>query len=153
MNIGGNPEELRRLARQLRQQAIDVDDTASRVRRAEGVRWVGLAADRFRERLAQHGRDIEQTRRELVAAAASMDHLADVLEERQRAIARAMAFVEDELDSARRTVTSFAGRVWDTLTAGERAAERSARDLLDRVRQLPAPGDPGWLGLARQIGG
>lgn len=153
MTIGGDPEELRRLARQLRRQASEVDDTAARVRRAEGVRWVGLAADRFRERLAQHGREIEQTRGDLVAAAARLDRLADVLEERQRAIARAMAFVEDELDAARRTVTSFAGRVWDTLTAQEKSAEQAARDLLGRIPSLPSPGHPVWVDLARQIGG
>ena len=153
MSIGGSPEELRRLARQLRRQAGEVDDTSARVRRAEGVRWTGLAADRFRERLAQHSKDIERTRGELLAAAAKLDQLADTLEERQRAIARAMAFVEDELDAARRTVTSFAGRLWDTLTAAEKSAEQTARGILDGIAHLPPPGHPGWLDLARQIGG
>ncbi len=153
MGLGGDPDELRRMARRLREQAGEVEHTAGRVGRAEGVEWVGLSADRFRDRLREHGREIARTRRELVDASSALDHLADELEERQLAIARAMDLVEAELSAARRTVSGFAGGVWDTLTGAERAAERAARGLLDSVTHLPSPGHPDWLDLARRMGG
>jgi ABC-type transporter Mla subunit MlaD len=151
MAVGGDPEAIRMLARGLRTQAGDVGHTAGRVRSGQGIEWVGLAADRYRERLRERARDIDETREAVLAAAGRLDELADTLEDRQRAIARAAAEVEDALDGARRTVTRFAGAVWDDLSGAEQSAERGARRLLDTVRELPAPGHPDWIDLARRL--
>ena len=139
------------LARSLRTQAGDVQHAAGRVRSGQGIEWVGLAADRYRERLRERAADIEETHAAVLAAAGRLDELADTLEERQRAIARAAAEVEDTLDGARRTLTRFAGSVWDDLTDAEQTAERGARRLLDTVRELPTPGHPDWVDLARRL--
>lgn len=152
MALGGNPEELRTLARRLRTDAGEVGHTATRVRQGQGIHWVGLAAERYRGRLREHGAQIDRTRDEILTAASRLDELADALEERQRAIARAMDLVDDALTSARDTIGRFAGDVWDTLTGAEKAAEETARDLLDSVRELPSPGHPDWVDLARRIG-
>jgi hypothetical protein len=56
------------------------------------------------------------------------------------------------VSAARHTVGRFAGAVWDTLTGAEKKAEEAARDLLDSVGDLPPPGHPDWLDLARRIG-
>ena len=152
MALGGNPDELRALARRLRTDAGEVEHTATRVRQGQGIHWVGLAAERYRERLREHGTQIDRTRDEILSAAARLDELADTLEERQRAIARAMSLVDDALASARDTVGRFAGEVWDTLTGAEQAAEETARDLLGSVRELPPPGHPDWVDLAKRLG-
>ncbi len=152
MALGGDPEAIRALARRLRSEASDVELTAARVRRGEGVQWVGLAAERYRQRLREHARDIDETRDAISDAAVRLDGLADTLEERQRAIAHAMNLVEDTLSAARSTVGRFVGAAWDTLTGAEQKAEEAARDLLGSVSQLPPPGHPDWVDLARRIG-
>lgn len=152
MALGGDPEQIRHLARRLRTEADDVEHTAARVRAGSGVHWVGAASERYRERLRGHAREIDETRDQLLHAATRLDHLADTLEERQRAIARAMELVDDALGSARRTISNVAGAVWDELTGAEKSAEQAARSLLDSVTQLPAPGHPDWLDLARRVG-
>ena len=151
MAIGGSPENIRQEARRLRRQADDVESTAARVRSGSGVEWVGTASERYRERLRGHAREIEETRQRIVATADRLDELADTLEERQRAIARATELVEDAIGSARRTLGHLAGAVWDELTGAEKEAERAARGLLDTVRDLPAPGHPDWLELAERV--
>lgn len=151
--IGGNPEEIRRLARILRTQAERTVDIKDAVARGQGVPWVGLAGDRFRERLANECREMERTRAEILDAASALDRLADELEERQAAIRRAMDFVDGELSKARSTVQRFAGEVWDTLTGAEKSLHSSARRLLDSVDDLPPIGHPDWLDLARRVGG
>lgn len=149
MTIGGNPEEVRARARRVRQMAEDLDSTAATVRSGAGIEWVGVAADRYRDRLVDHGRQVQAAHAELVATADALDRLADTLEERQAAIRRAMQAVEDAVDSARRTLARHADEV---VTEAERATRRAAQEVLDRARSLPVPGAPEWTTLARTIG-
>ncbi|AEE47359.1 hypothetical protein Celf_3245 [Cellulomonas fimi ATCC 484] len=129
--------------------AADLERTADAVRSGAGIEWVGVAADRYRDRLADHTRQVDEAREELLGTAAALDHLADTLEERQAAIRRAMQLVDDAVDDARRTVTRLAG---DALDDAERAAKRAAQEVLDRARSLPLPGAPEWTSIAKTIG-
>ncbi|MET0434779.1 MAG: putative T7SS-secreted protein [Cellulomonas sp.] len=153
MTAGGDPEAIRQHARRLRATADDVARTGDRVRAGAGVEWVGVAADRYRERLAEHARRVTAAQDELLGTAGALDRLADELEARQAAIRRAMRFVEDRLDDARRTVGRLAGVADDVLTAAERAARRAAHGVLGTVAGgLPAAGSPDWSGVADRVG-
>lgn len=153
MGMGGNPEEIRRQARLMRRHAESVADVGDRVERGHGLQWTGVASERFRDRLVREGRDLERARQTVLDAAKELDHLADVLEERQAAIRRAMDFVERELDSARSTIQRFAGEVWDTLTGAEKAVQQTAKDVLRTASKLPPVGHPEWVTMARRLGG
>jgi|SRR6478736_1785823 len=153
MTAGGDPETIRQHARRLRATAEAVARTGDRVRAGAGVEWVGVAADRYRERLAEHARRVTAAQDELLGTAGALDRLADELESRQAAIRRAMRFVEDRLDDARRTVGRLAGVADDALTAAEQAARRAAHGVLGTVAGgLPSPGSPDWSGVADRIG-
>lgn len=151
MPIGGNPDEIRAQAARVRTWAESLDATADDVRAGYGVTWVGVAGDRYRERLREHAQHVTDRRDELRGLARDLDRLADELEERQAAIRRAAAAVEDALDGARRTL----GRLWDMgrdlWDAGEREAEAAARRVVDAVGELPPPGDPRWLEIAKDV--
>ncbi|MGL5864417.1 MAG: WXG100 family type VII secretion target [Dermatophilaceae bacterium] len=152
MALGGNPERIRDQARRLRSEAGEVEYTGSGVRQGEGVQWVGVAAERYRERLRDHSREIDGVRDAVEVAARRLDELADALEERQREIAQATRVVEDRLSAAKDTIGRFVGAVWDELSDLERDAERAARDVVESLAQLPAPGHPQWLLLAQGSG-
>jgi len=153
MTAGGDPEAIRQHARRVRSTAEDVARTGDRVRAGAGVEWVGLAADRYRERLAEHGQRVAAAQDQLLGTATLLDRLADELEARQAAIRRAMRFVEDRIDDARRTVHRLAGAADDVLTGAERAAREAAHRVLGTVAGgLPTPGSPDWSGVADRIG-
>ncbi len=130
VTIGGNPEDVRARARRVRTLAAGLNSTASGVRAGGGIEWVGVASERYRARLADHARQVEAARGEFLGTAAALDHLADTLEQRQAAIRRAMEFVDDAVDDARRAVARLAG---DTLSDAERATKRAAQEVLERA--------------------
>lgn len=153
MAAGGDPEAIRAHARRLRSVAEDVTSTGDRVTAGAGIEWVGVAADRYRERLAEHGQRVASARDEVLGTATALEHLADELEARQAAIKRAMQFVEDRIDDARRTVNRLGDVAEDVLTGAEKAARDAARGVLGTVAGgLPAPGAPDWSALADRIG-
>jgi hypothetical protein len=151
MILGGNPEDLRSLARRLRKHADEVEATTTKVKAGQGIQWTGAASDRFRERLIDLGQNLESSRQSVIDAATKADALADVLEERQRAIAAAMDQAMDALDQARGTVQKFAGKVWNDLTHAEQDAENGAKEVLKAVQELPPPGDPRWLEILGKV--
>jgi hypothetical protein len=151
MALGGNPEDLRSLARRLHRHADDVETTATRVKAGQGIQWAGAAGDRFRQRLLDLGEELEASRALVTEAATNTDALANTLEERQRAIAAAMDKAKEALGQARNTVQQFAGAVWDDLTHAEKAAQEGAQAVLAAVKELPPPGDPRWLEIARKV--
>lgn len=151
MDVGGSPEEIRVRAAQVRAWAGELEAVRDDVRTGHGVRWVGLSAERYRDRLREHAREVQDRREQLLDLARSLDELADELEQRQAAIRRAAELVQDTVDGARRTV----GRLWDVahdlLSDGERATKRAAEHVLATVRTTPPPGSPAWLDLAKQL--
>lgn len=151
MALGGNPEDLRSLARRLRKQADEVEATATRLKAGQEVQWTGIAAVRFQERLAAHGQELETSRDSVTSAATKADQLADALEERQRAIAAAIDKLNDAANQARSTLNRFAGAVWEDLTNLEQANQRKAEHLLDELKDPPALGDPHWIDIAKEL--
>jgi hypothetical protein len=153
MAAGGDPEAIRAHARRLRTMAEDVTRTGDRVTSGAGIEWVGVAADRYRERLAEHGNRVTSARDEVLGTATRLDRLADELEARQAAIRKAMQFVEDRVGDARRTVIRLGGVAEDVLTGAERTARDAARGVLGTVSGgLPSVGAPDWSALADRIG-
>lgn len=153
MDIGGSPEEIRAEARRVRGWATALETTSGQVRKGNGVQWVGVAADRYRERLAEHARAVGGSRDEVIDLAQALETLADELEERQAAIRRAAELVEDALDSARSTLGRLGGIARDLLSDGEKAASSAAQRVLDTVGNARPPvGSPIWLDLSRSLG-
>ncbi len=114
---------------------------------------MGVAADRYRDRLADHARQVDRARGELVAAAAAVTHLADTLEERQAAIKKAMHFVDDAIHAASRTVERLSAQAAHTaLTSSEAVAKAGAEAILGHRVRLPQVGSPDWTSLADTIG-
>ena len=154
MQIGGNPEELQALARRLRGWSGEVGATGDRIRAGAGVQWVSTSADRFRARLAEHASAVEAARDELSRAADLLVTLADELAERQAAIRRAAALVEDAVDEAGRSLRRLWGVAQDELSEVERATSEGAQRVLAAVGDgLPLPGAPDWLALRRKLEG
>lgn len=152
MDITGNPEDIRERARQVRVWADRVDTTGDQVRAGYGVRWVGVAADRCRERLAERAQSIDSSRDELRDLARSLDRLADALEERQAAIRRMTSLVGDVVDGARSTLGRLGSIATDLLSEGEKIAGNTARSVLDTVGDMfPPPGSPEWLSLGTML--
>lgn len=148
MTVGGDPDEIRDEARRLRGLATEIEPEIAVVRRSEGVQWHSVSADRFRDRMREHARDMDDARLEVLEAAAALDRLADALTERQRAIRAAMNAVHDLLDGARRTVAGIIDSGAEALSEAEKAAER----LLENPPALPVLGDPRWVDLAKKLG-
>lgn len=133
--------------------AEDVGRTGERVRSGAGIEWVGVAAERYRQRLADHGRDVANAQDEMLQAARALDVLADELEARQAAIRRAMQFVEDRVAEARQVVNRLGDFADDVLTVAERSTRDAASAVLSVAgRGLPNPGAPGWSDVAQHIG-
>lgn len=152
MELGGSPEEIRAVARRVRAWAVSTDAAADRLRSGLGVQWSSTAAERFRDRLVEHTRAVHGSRDELLELARDLEDLADTLEERQAAIRRAAALVEDALDGARRTLGRLWGVAREELSDAERNARRVAEEILDTVGDTPPVGSPDWLELSRKLG-
>lgn len=152
MTLGGDPDRLRDLARDLRREADAVDAERIRVTASDGLTWQGPSGERYRERLAEHGLGLHRTRDAITEAATEMDRHADILEERQRLIRLAQDRVESALEDARSTIGRYVGMAWDALTDRETGIVRGAQNLLDRVDDLPAPGSPEWQSVAKRLG-
>lgn len=149
MAIGGDPDEIRDKARAMRAWALDVQTTGDGVAAGSGVQWVSTAADRYRERLAEHSLSIAGARDEMNDAADALDALADALQERQELIQRAMNAVNDAIDGAKSTLGRLWGWARDELTDAENAARDTAQGLVDKFSSLPPIGSPEWIELGK----
>lgn len=160
MTLGGDPQDLRDLARGLYRAAEEIDDVQRRVATAQGVQWRGPAADRFLADVRAKGTRIEQSSQATRAAAAALEVLAAALEARQAAIAAAMAAVELRLEQARRTIVHGAAQageavgdaVSDAVSDAQRLLIDQAHEVLEHSGPIPQPGHPEWLRLAERLG-
>lgn len=152
MALGGSPDQIRNEARRVRAATEDLDGPRSRLRSGHGVQWVGVAGDRFRERLAEHATAVGRRQEDALEVAAALERLADALEERQAAIRRAQELVEDAVDGARRLLDRIGDHAEDVLTATDKAARTAARSVLGTAASRPQAGAPEWLELARKVG-
>lgn len=152
MTLGGDPNRLRDLARDLRREADLVDAERIRVMASDGLSWQGPAGERYRDRLAEHGLGLHRTRDALAEAATEMGRHADILEERQRLIRIAQERVENAIQDARSTLGRYVGLAWDALTDREFGIVKTAQSFLGGIGDLPVPGAPEWQDVARRLG-
>jgi methyl-accepting chemotaxis protein len=129
MHVGGDAQEVRALARRVRGWADDVDRQAA-VLRATDVEWHSTAADDFARRLEERRGDVLAVAEKVRTAADRIDHLADVLQERQQQLSDLLAAAGRTLADAEQMVRDGVG---DLLSEARSLAEGAA-DLVDQGR-------------------
>lgn len=88
--VGGHPADLRCHASSLRRWADSVDDQSVQLRRGDHVEWKSTAGDAFRDLIQTELGLVDRVSERIRHAARQFDHLADILEERQRWIERGL---------------------------------------------------------------
>lgn len=144
----GDTTVIRRLARELREQADEIKDEATRlVARTEQVDWSGRAAGALRERVAAQSRGLRACAADHEEAAEALDRHAARVERTKELIAaierRAARLVDAARDRLGDAVDGLVGAVGSALPgeAGD-AADR----LLDRF-EPPPRGHRDWLAV------
>ncbi|WP_433825782.1 hypothetical protein ACQP2E_27175 [Actinoplanes sp. CA-015351] len=151
MAFYGDPDELDRLAAELRAKAARIrNDAAEHEARGRTARWVSDAAAAYREQLSRDRAETERRAGEIEHAAALLAAHADEVRETLAAIARIEKQVTDWVSDQRRslmdTIDSAADKVAD-------AAGGALRRVVDWSDDLPGPGDVRWLEIGRQMNG
>ena len=153
MAFYGDPAELERLARQVRDHAREVRERAARATAAaHAARWHSVARERFIAEVDDRARRLER-------AAGQLEEAADRLDEQTRA-------VRDRLDEIRAAQVAVVGWVLEAKAEVERAAARGLSSVVVagklssgrvpgsaglRFPELPAPGHLGWLEVAGSL--
>lgn len=136
MAIGGDPHDLRATARRLRGWADDVDADADAALSAQQVEWKSLAADSYRDKLTERRNDAIEVAASIREAARRIDHLADTLEDRQRALTQLLEQAGKTLEDAQRAMAEGA----EDLLAGAQGladdALQAGKDALDKGKDL-----------------
>lgn len=95
MSLGGDPEDLRVLARRADQMAELVrEEGTTLLHTTAATSWKGVAADRYRERARDLKTALEESAGATDSVATDLHHLAATLEERQRMIRNAVGILE-----------------------------------------------------------
>ena len=151
MTFYGDPSELERLARQVRNHAQEVRERAVRARAAaDAARWHSVARERFIAEVDNRSRHLER-------AASQLDEAADRLDEQARAVREALAEIRAAqaavlgwINDAKAEVERAAARgLTAVVVAGvELASVRIPGSTGMRLPALPAPGDRDWLDVA-----
>ena len=140
MAFYGDPAELERCARRVRDHAREVRDRATRGRlAAHAAPWQSAARERFID-------EVDERMRALHRAAELLEEAAGQLDEQARALRDALA----EIAAMQAAVIAWVARAKAEV---ERAAVRGAASALatgGRL-ELPAPGDRGWLEVAHDL--
>lgn len=164
----GDPEAIRRLARQAGGWADEMRADASRSAQAAETKWQSVRAGRYRTQLAEAVEHARGAARELDELSAALDAHADAVERRLAQIAAAERWlrrqIADAWDVARRgleMVEGLADDVGDFLGLGDddsdkaraeaNAAQARAKQLSGQVDGVPN-GDLRWLDMARAHG-
>jgi ABC-type transporter Mla subunit MlaD len=133
--IGGNPDDFRAAARRVRDSGEEVTRSTEAVL-ARGPRWHSTAGDAYQDRLEDVLRTAARAAEVADLYAASLDGLADGLEERQRAIAALLEQAGATWDDARRMVAEGAS---DLMTGARSLADGAADragDLVDGIQKV-----------------
>ena len=151
MTFYGDPCELERLGRQVRDHAQEVRDRADRATTAShAARWQSVA----REHLIA---EVENRMKRLQGAARQLDEAADRLDEQAEAVREALAQI-------RAAQAAVLGWIFEAKAEVERAAVRGLTAVVVagvelasarvpgsaglRIPALPIPGDRDWLEVA-----
>ncbi len=154
MTSYGDPSELERLGRQVRDHAQEVRDRAIRARAAaHAASWHSVARERF---IAE----VENRIGHFEGAASRLDEAADRLDEQARAVREALALI-------RAAQAAVLGWVGEATAEVERAAARGLTAVMVagveiasvrvpgstglRLPALPTSGDLDWLEVANTL--
>jgi|GEM_PF-6870023 len=130
MAIGGDPDDLRRLATRLRNRADTLSTRAtSMANHLVEVHWSSNAATSYRARLGDDVSAVEDVVDRLEELAADFDDLADTLAERQRLVG---LLLDAGIETAREAAEAVADGVHD----GVQAVENVLRDMGAKGRKL-----------------
>jgi len=130
----GDTTVIRRLAADLREQAVDIRAEADRlVARTDAAGWLGRAGDALRERARQRALALRRS-------AALHDDAAEALERHAREVERLQRLIDEIERRVRRLVDAARERLGNL--AG--ALATWGDDWLDRF-DPPAPGSRHWL--------
>ncbi|GAB1693502.1 WXG100 family type VII secretion target [Krasilnikovia sp. M28-CT-15] len=148
----GDPEELDRLAGQLRAHAAEVrEHAADHVRQGQVARWVSSAAQSFRDRIVEDQREADRT-------AADLERAADLLQQHAQEVREKLALIakfEHEVSAW------FHHQVRSLRDEAEQVVDAAGRLLKRAVTEppwsgwpigptnLPPSGDMRWL----EVGG
>ncbi|MBB2944522.1 ABC-type transporter Mla subunit MlaD [Actinoplanes lutulentus] len=161
MAFYGDPDELDRLAAELRGKAARIrNDAAEHEARGHTARWVSDAAAAYRQQLSRDRAETERRAGEIEHAAALLAAHADEVRETLAAIARIEKQITDWVSDQRRslmgTIDSAADKVTGAVDKVTGAVDQVAdtaggalRRVVDWADDLPEPGDVRWLEVGR----
>lgn len=136
MSIGGDAADVRRMARRIREWSDAVEDDASSVRRAKDVDWKSAAAASFIDKLetrCQQTLDVAESMRD---AADKVDHLADILEERQATLMHLLEQAGKTIEDAEAMVRDGVEDILGGVESLANQAKETAEDLLNGGKKL-----------------
>lgn len=128
MNLGGDPQDLRDLARRIRTWADSVDDDAANVFKVTGVEWESTAATGFADMLKAKHKDTGEVAVSMREAAEKLDDLANTLEDRQQTLNNLLAAAGKTIEDAEEMVRDGATDLLD----GAKSLADDAKDLLNK---------------------
>lgn len=148
----GDPDELRRLAARMRERAGDLYAEAERLAAAaDGTPWVSAAGDRMRQRARERAGELRSTARDyieaaerLVAHAAEVERLLDLIADIERRVRGLIAAAADRVAAAAR---DLAEGVIDFFTDDDHADRRLV------AFATPPSGDRAWLEVPDRLPG
>lgn len=148
----GDPGVIRSLATDLRDEAIELRAEAGRlVAHAADARWVGLSADRMRERVGEKAADLRDHATRLDDAAEKMDAHAQEVEELLALIAAIQTKVKNLIAGAIDRLQDVGNALLDAgkdLLSGKNPLD----DLLANFSP-PPDGHKDWLDVPDQLPG
>lgn len=142
----GDTSVIRRLARAMRDQAVDIRAEAdSLVSQADNVHWTGLAADAMRRRTRDRAAALRRSAGLHDDAADALDHHAREVDRLKDLIASIERTVHGLIDGARDRLADIGHGLVNGLANGlTHVLPDAADDLLDRFVP-PPPGNKDWL--------
>lgn len=140
----GDTTVIRRLARNLREQAIDIRAEARAVQgKVEATAWTGKAAEAMRARAEARLRDLQAAANRHDDAADALDHHADEVDRLKDLIAGIERKAHRIVDAARDRLADLGSRILD----GVRSVAPDPVDVaIDRF-VAPPPGHLDWLSV------
>ena len=154
MAVYGDPAELERLARQVRDHAQEVRERAVRARAAaHAARWHSVARERFIAEVEDRARRLQRVGGSLEEAADRLDEQARAVRERLAQIRAAQVAVTGWILEATTEVERAVSRGLSTVAVAgvELASSRVPGSSGLRLPELPAPGDLEWLEVAGSL--
>lgn len=143
----GDPDELDKLAAQLRSRAAQIrEHAADHVRLSSRARWVSTAADTYREKVRQDREKADRAADELNRAAALLEAHAQEVRETIARIARIERETVDWFQRQAHGLAEKAEHIVDTVADSvKRVIQEPWSGWPYRPDKLPPPGDRQWL--------